>query len=71
MCAEVVRHAVSDGTAMTDYGREVRFGYFLIPNVADPLLMTAQRVERLGWTTSASRTIPTSGASSTPGRCWR
>jgi alkanesulfonate monooxygenase SsuD/methylene tetrahydromethanopterin reductase-like flavin-dependent oxidoreductase (luciferase family) len=43
-----VRHAVLDGTAMTDYGREVRFGYFLIPNVADPLLMTAQQVERLG-----------------------
>jgi len=33
---------------MTDYGREVRFGYFLIPNVADPLLATAQEVERLG-----------------------
>ena len=33
---------------MTDYGREVRFGYFLVPNVADPLLATAQEVERLG-----------------------
>ena len=33
---------------MTDYGREVRFGYFLIPNAADPLLATAQEVERLG-----------------------
>jgi len=33
---------------MTDYGREVRFGYFLIPNAADPLLATAQQVERLG-----------------------
>jgi alkanesulfonate monooxygenase SsuD/methylene tetrahydromethanopterin reductase-like flavin-dependent oxidoreductase (luciferase family) len=33
---------------MTDHGREVRFGYFLIPNAADPLLATAQRVERLG-----------------------
>lgn len=40
--------AVSEGTAMTDYGREVRFGYFLIPNAADPLLATAQEVERLG-----------------------
>jgi alkanesulfonate monooxygenase SsuD/methylene tetrahydromethanopterin reductase-like flavin-dependent oxidoreductase (luciferase family) len=28
--------------------REVRFGYFLIPNAADPLLATAQEVERLG-----------------------
>jgi alkanesulfonate monooxygenase SsuD/methylene tetrahydromethanopterin reductase-like flavin-dependent oxidoreductase (luciferase family) len=33
---------------MTDYGREVRFGYFLIPNAGDPLLSTAQEVERLG-----------------------
>jgi alkanesulfonate monooxygenase SsuD/methylene tetrahydromethanopterin reductase-like flavin-dependent oxidoreductase (luciferase family) len=33
---------------MTDYGREVQFGYFLIPNAADPLLATAQEVERLG-----------------------
>src|SRR6266536_2637268 len=33
---------------MTDYGREVRFGYFLIPNAADPLLATAREVERLG-----------------------
>jgi alkanesulfonate monooxygenase SsuD/methylene tetrahydromethanopterin reductase-like flavin-dependent oxidoreductase (luciferase family) len=31
-----------------DYGREVRFGYFLIPNVADLLLATASEVERLG-----------------------
>ena len=70
MRAQVVRHAVSDRTAMTDYGRQVRFGYFLIPNVADPLLVTAQEVERLG-TTSASRTTLTSGVLSTPGRCWR
>src|SRR6266511_6420180 len=33
---------------MTDYGREVKFGYFLVPNAADPLLSTAQQVERLG-----------------------
>jgi alkanesulfonate monooxygenase SsuD/methylene tetrahydromethanopterin reductase-like flavin-dependent oxidoreductase (luciferase family) len=33
---------------MTDYGREVRFGYFLIPNAADPLLSTAQEIERRG-----------------------
>jgi alkanesulfonate monooxygenase SsuD/methylene tetrahydromethanopterin reductase-like flavin-dependent oxidoreductase (luciferase family) len=33
---------------MTDYGRDVRFGYFPIPNAADPLLATAQQVERLG-----------------------
>ena len=33
---------------MTDYGRELRFGYFLIPNAADPLLATAREVERLG-----------------------
>jgi alkanesulfonate monooxygenase SsuD/methylene tetrahydromethanopterin reductase-like flavin-dependent oxidoreductase (luciferase family) len=33
---------------MPDHGHEVRFGYFLIPNVADPLLATAREVERLG-----------------------
>jgi alkanesulfonate monooxygenase SsuD/methylene tetrahydromethanopterin reductase-like flavin-dependent oxidoreductase (luciferase family) len=33
---------------MPDYGREIKFGYFLIPNAADPLLATAQEVERLG-----------------------
>jgi alkanesulfonate monooxygenase SsuD/methylene tetrahydromethanopterin reductase-like flavin-dependent oxidoreductase (luciferase family) len=33
---------------MTDHGREVRFGYFLIPNAADPLLDTAREIERLG-----------------------
>jgi alkanesulfonate monooxygenase SsuD/methylene tetrahydromethanopterin reductase-like flavin-dependent oxidoreductase (luciferase family) len=33
---------------MTDYGRAVRFGYFLIPNAADPLLATAREVERRG-----------------------
>src|SRR5919198_5877844 len=33
---------------MTDFGRELRFGYFLIPNAADPLLATARQVERLG-----------------------
>jgi alkanesulfonate monooxygenase SsuD/methylene tetrahydromethanopterin reductase-like flavin-dependent oxidoreductase (luciferase family) len=33
---------------MSDHGREVRFGHFLIPNAADPLLATAQQVERLG-----------------------
>ena len=33
---------------MTDYGHELLFGYFLVPNAADPLLATAQEVERLG-----------------------
>ena len=33
---------------MPDYGRELKFGYFLIPNAADPLIATAQQVERLG-----------------------
>lgn len=34
---------------MPDHGREVKFGYFLVPNAADPLLSTAQEVERLGF----------------------
>jgi alkanesulfonate monooxygenase SsuD/methylene tetrahydromethanopterin reductase-like flavin-dependent oxidoreductase (luciferase family) len=33
---------------MTDFGRDLKFGYFLIPNAADPLLATAREVERLG-----------------------
>lgn len=33
---------------MADYGRDVKFGYFLIPNAADPVLATAQEVERRG-----------------------
>jgi alkanesulfonate monooxygenase SsuD/methylene tetrahydromethanopterin reductase-like flavin-dependent oxidoreductase (luciferase family) len=34
---------------MPDHGREVKFGYFLVPNAGDPLLSTAQEVERLGF----------------------
>jgi alkanesulfonate monooxygenase SsuD/methylene tetrahydromethanopterin reductase-like flavin-dependent oxidoreductase (luciferase family) len=33
---------------MPDYGREIKFGYFLIPNVEFPLLSLAQEAERLG-----------------------
>ena len=33
---------------MTDYGRAVRFGYFLVPYVTDPLLETAREVELRG-----------------------
>jgi alkanesulfonate monooxygenase SsuD/methylene tetrahydromethanopterin reductase-like flavin-dependent oxidoreductase (luciferase family) len=33
---------------MPDFGREPRFGYFLVPNAADPLLATAAEVERRG-----------------------
>ena len=33
---------------MADLGREPRFGYFLVPNAADPLLETAREVERRG-----------------------
>jgi alkanesulfonate monooxygenase SsuD/methylene tetrahydromethanopterin reductase-like flavin-dependent oxidoreductase (luciferase family) len=33
---------------MADYGRDLQFGYFLVPNAADPLLATAQEAERLG-----------------------
>jgi alkanesulfonate monooxygenase SsuD/methylene tetrahydromethanopterin reductase-like flavin-dependent oxidoreductase (luciferase family) len=31
-----------------DYGRDVTFGYFLIPNAADPLLETAREIEVRG-----------------------
>ena len=31
-----------------DYGRPIKFGYFLIPNADAPLLSVAQEVERLG-----------------------
>ncbi len=34
---------------MADYGRELSFGYFLIPNAADPLLDSARSLEALGF----------------------
>ncbi len=34
---------------MGDFGREIRFGYFLVPNASDPLLDTAREAERLGF----------------------
>jgi len=33
---------------MTDFGREIKFGYFLVPNATDPLLATAREAERRG-----------------------
>ena len=33
---------------MPDYGRALKFGYFLVPNADEPLLATAREVERLG-----------------------
>jgi alkanesulfonate monooxygenase SsuD/methylene tetrahydromethanopterin reductase-like flavin-dependent oxidoreductase (luciferase family) len=33
---------------MADYGRDLKFGYFLIPNAVNPLLDTARDAERLG-----------------------
>jgi alkanesulfonate monooxygenase SsuD/methylene tetrahydromethanopterin reductase-like flavin-dependent oxidoreductase (luciferase family) len=36
------------GPKVPDFGRELRFGYFLVPNADDPLVATAERVEQLG-----------------------
>ncbi|GAA1864183.1 LLM class flavin-dependent oxidoreductase [Asanoa iriomotensis] len=33
---------------MPDYGRDITFGYFLVPNAADPLLATAREIEDRG-----------------------
>jgi hypothetical protein len=56
---------------MPDHGREVRFGYFLIPNAGEPLLAKAQQIERLGLDyIGVSRTIRISAASSTRSRSW-
>lgn len=33
---------------MPDHGRDLSFGYFLVPNVDGPLIATAGRVEQLG-----------------------
>ena len=33
---------------MSDYGRDIKFGYFLIPYANEPLLSIAQEAERLG-----------------------
>ena len=35
-------------TAATPAKRQLRFGYFLVPLAAEPLIATAQRAERLG-----------------------
>jgi alkanesulfonate monooxygenase SsuD/methylene tetrahydromethanopterin reductase-like flavin-dependent oxidoreductase (luciferase family) len=32
-----------------DFGRELRFGYFLVPNAGDPVVSIAQEVERRGF----------------------
>jgi alkanesulfonate monooxygenase SsuD/methylene tetrahydromethanopterin reductase-like flavin-dependent oxidoreductase (luciferase family) len=34
--------------AMPDHGREVKFGYFLVPDAGEPLIAAAQEAERLG-----------------------
>jgi alkanesulfonate monooxygenase SsuD/methylene tetrahydromethanopterin reductase-like flavin-dependent oxidoreductase (luciferase family) len=34
---------------MPDFGRDLAFGYFLVPNAADPLLDTALELERAGF----------------------
>lgn len=34
---------------MPDHGRDLQFGWFLVPNAADPVLEQAQRIERLGY----------------------
>ena len=34
---------------MTDHGREIRFGYFLVPTAADPLMDLARDLEALGF----------------------
>ena len=33
---------------MPDHGREVKFGYFLVPDAGEPLIAAAQEAERLG-----------------------
>src|SRR5690349_8843771 len=33
---------------MPDYGRDIKFGYFLIPDAASPLLSLAKQAEQLG-----------------------
>ncbi len=40
--------AVAYGETMADLGRKLQFGYFLVPNAADPLLDTAREAERRG-----------------------
>jgi len=34
---------------VSDLGRDIQFGYFLVPNAADPLIETTLEVERLGF----------------------
>jgi alkanesulfonate monooxygenase SsuD/methylene tetrahydromethanopterin reductase-like flavin-dependent oxidoreductase (luciferase family) len=39
---------IQEAPVMSESGRDPSFGYFLIPNAADPVLETAREVERLG-----------------------
>jgi hypothetical protein len=47
---------------MPDYGHDIEFGYFLIPDAGDPqgVLEAARLADRIGYDLSGSRTIPTS-----------
>jgi alkanesulfonate monooxygenase SsuD/methylene tetrahydromethanopterin reductase-like flavin-dependent oxidoreductase (luciferase family) len=41
--------SVQPDRASSDLARPIRFGYFLVPNAADPLLDTAREIEDLGF----------------------
>lgn len=55
---------------MPDLGHDLRFGTFLTPQTRRPddVVALAQLSERRAWTSSRSRTTPTSPRSSTRGR---
>jgi alkanesulfonate monooxygenase SsuD/methylene tetrahydromethanopterin reductase-like flavin-dependent oxidoreductase (luciferase family) len=42
---------------VTDHGRELRFGHFLVPNAPDPLLTAAEAVQVLRQIWSGQRNL--------------
>ncbi len=52
-----------------DYRQPVRFGVFVTPEATERPLQMAALADELGYEVVGVRTIPTSAASSTPGRC--
>jgi hypothetical protein len=58
---------------MPDYGHDIRFGYFLIPDASDPRVVLETALLPIGsaMTCSPSRTTRTSVATSTRSLCSR
>jgi hypothetical protein len=52
-----------------EFSRELRFGYFLVPNAGDPVVSMAQEIGRRWLGYVAIQDIRISGTTWIPGRC--